>query len=173
MPSTPASSSPLPGSWAGPPMVPPTWPGLVHHVEFRLLQINQIMRQTRNETRGNTAQQNLSFLVNLANCLYTALNTNVNGYSVHNHGSRADQDIYLLRLRQSIESASTDPARLISVKKHSLRMALISQRLCNALNKGTGSVPQRLHGNLLKEWAELKYIVQATETDADADPQRN
>jgi len=144
-------------------MVPPTWPGFVQHVEFRLLQINQLIHHNRNGARSNTVQRNLAFLVNLTNCLCAALNTNVNGHSVRDQGSPAFPDIYLQRLRHSLESTVTDSAQLIQLKKHSLRMNQFSQRLYNALDRGAGSGPQRLHQNLLEEWAALKSIGQAQE----------
>ena len=153
-------------------MVPPTWPGFAQHAEFRLWQSNQIIHHTGTGARGSTAaQQSLAFLVNLTHCLCAALNTNADSHSVHKQGSPSAQGIYLQRLRHSLESTVTDPAQLILVKKHSLRITQICQRLYNTLDRGVGPGPQRLHQNLCEEWAALKSIVQGS--DVQPGQQRN
>jgi beta-lactamase regulating signal transducer with metallopeptidase domain len=147
--------------------VPPTWHILVYQVEFHLFQINHAISRQPAGSKPGSVQPNLSYLAGLANNLATALSLDLRSYPEQAQNSPAFQyskGFHLQRLRRSIEStlSVSDPGSLSLAKKHSLRIAQISQRLYTAVDKGSGSGPQRLHRNLVKEWLALKSIMHGT-----------
>jgi beta-lactamase regulating signal transducer with metallopeptidase domain len=146
--------------------VPPTWHILVYQVEFHLFQINHTITRQPAGTKLTSVQPNLSYLAGLANNLTTALSLDLRSYPEQAQKSPAFQyskDFHLQRLRRSIDSILANPGGLSVAKKHSLRIAQISQRLYTALEKGSGSGPQRLHRTLVKEWLALKSVMHGTQ----------
>lgn len=143
--------------------VPPTWPAFAWQVEYRLLQINHMMQRSSNGARRFIGRSNLAFLIHLSNCLCAALNAHPSVHAAHDQGSPPVQDKYIQRLQRSLASTVADPAQLLLVKKHCLRMNQISQRLYNALEGDVRPVPKRLHQTLLEEWATLRSSMQGTE----------
>jgi len=146
--------------------VPPTWRILVYQVEFHLYQINRAMSRQPAGANPASVQPNLSYLAGLANNLATALSLDLSARpepAQNSPGFQYTKGFHLQRLRRSIESTLSDPSSLSLAKKHSLRIAQISQRLYAALDKGSGSGPQRLHRNLVKEWLALKSTMHGTQ----------